>query len=130
MEENIIVLIEKDKDKKFLREIESYNIEKSEFVESLYAIDEDGLKVYLTLTTNKDVEDWQFNAIYDYIEIEDLEENCLGVEEVEDTYNPTFTFKLNYKENMEEDLNTLIEDFSERLLSAYEVIEQHKEEYL
>lgn len=130
MDENLIVLIEKDKDKKFIREIESYNIEKSEFVKSLYAIDEDGLKVYLTLTTDRDVEDWQYNAIYDYMEFEELEGECLEIEEGDETYNPEFTFKLDYKENMEEDLNNIIENFSQRLIDVYKIIEQHKEEYL
>ncbi|CAM3051172.1 DUF6762 domain-containing protein [Hathewaya histolytica] len=131
MEECTIMLIEKDLDGNLLEEIDNYKIENADLVKGFYGVrDNDSINVYLLLSTDRDVEDWEFNAIYDHIDLDNLKERYLSVEEVEDTYNPTFEFKIKYKEDMEEDLNELINLYYEELSKTYSIIEEYKEEYI
>ncbi|MFX0548736.1 DUF6762 family protein [Hathewaya histolytica] len=131
MEECTIMLIEKDLDGNLLEEIDNYKIENADLVKGFYGVrDNESINVYILLSTDRDVEDWEFNAIYDHIDLDNLKEHYLSVEEVEDTYNPTFEFKIKYKEDMEQDLNELINLYYEELSKTYSIIEEYKEEYI
>lgn len=129
METEIILMMEKDKEGNFLKEIDSYTIEKSDLVNGLYAINEDKLNVYIILSTDRDVENWEFDAIYDWFNLDNLKEFYIGVQDMDDVYNPSFKFKLSFEENMEEKLNKFIELYYEELLKTYDEIINHKEEY-
>lgn len=133
MENGIIVLIEKNKDNgAFLGEIESYNIEHNELVTGLYASKnkEDKLDVFITLTTDRDLKEWEYSAFYDYIDLEAL--NALGnnLEEVDDKYNPSFKIKLSYlKNNMEAKIDEVVNAYYDIMNKAYEEIKNLEDEY-
>ncbi|HCO74801.1 MAG TPA: hypothetical protein DIT16_08120, partial [Clostridium sp.] len=71
MDFSAIVLMEKDKETKFFtRELGSYEVnEGAEYITKLFY---DGEKVNLYFDTNKDVEEWEFSAIYDLFDDESL----------------------------------------------------------
>ena len=69
MDETLIVIMLKDKQTGFLdKELGGYNVGDDDiFIYNAYAEEENGeYIVRMKLTCNKDVEDWEFNAIYDY----------------------------------------------------------------
>lgn len=133
MERTIIVLMEKEKETgNFIREIESYDIEKSELISSLYAINNEGeLDIYLTLSTERDLEEWEYTAFYDYIDLDSLKGLYDDVEELDDTFNPAFKFKLSYsEEGMEEKLNNFVDLYFDEVSKVYDEIKDLKEEYI
>lgn len=133
MDKTIIVLMEKEKGTgNFVREIESYDIEKSELINSLYAMDNgEELEIYLTLSTERDLEEWEYTAFYDYVDIDNLKSMYEDVEELDDTFNPAFKFKLSYcTEGMEEKLNNFVDRYFDEVKKTYDEIKDLKEEYI
>lgn len=77
-------------------ELGSYEIESGlEFVYKAY-VELDTVKLFLT--TDRDVEDEEYNEIYDNYNIEGLEEMGFEVEEIEDEYNPVWCVKFRFEE--------------------------------
>ena len=69
MEDTVIVIMLKDKDTGFFeKELGCYKIEKNDsLIYNTYAVEsENGYTVYMKLTCDKEVSDWEFEAIYDY----------------------------------------------------------------
>ena len=89
MDYSSLILMEKDKETGFVvKEIGSYNVsEGAEYIKSFYVLDD---KVYIKFDTNKDVEEWEYSAIYDVFNAELFENEGFEIEEVDDEYNPTF----------------------------------------
>jgi uncharacterized protein DUF6762 len=134
MESTTIILMEKEKETGFLnKEVDSYTIEKGELISSLYLIMEEKPVVYVKITVDKEVEDWEYSAIYDCYNEEVLSELITSFEEVEDCYNPPWEVTIEYDENrdtMEEKLNQLVEEHFEEINRVYQEIEGKKEEYM
>lgn len=107
------------------KELGSYEIESGlEFVFKAYV--EDG-SVNLFLTTDRDVDDDEYNEIYDNYNEEPLNELGFTVEEIEEEYNPVWRVKLLFKEehnNMKQDLNTIIKYHEEEIKRIYEQIKK------
>lgn len=133
MENGIIILIEKNKSNgDFIGEIESYNIDHNELVNGLYAYrdNEDNLEVYITLTTDRDLEEWEYTAFYDYIDLKAL--GALGetLEEIDDKFNPCFKLKLSYiKNNMEAKIDNIVNEYFDLMNKTYEEIKALEDEY-
>jgi len=51
--------------------------------------DGDRTDIHMKISTDKDVEDWQFSAIYDYYDTEVFAEMA-SVSELDDVFNPTW----------------------------------------
>ena len=100
MDYSSLILMEKDKETGFVvKEIGSYNVsEGAEYIKSFYVLDD---KVYIKFDTNKDVEEWEYSAIYDVFNMNLFEEEGFEIEEVEDEYNPTYLVKFKYEDNRE-----------------------------
>lgn len=133
MEETIIVLMEKEKDTgKFIQEKGSYTIGKGDLVHSFYVLkDNNDGEVYITLTTDKDLKDWEYTAFYDYINLDNLKGFYDDVEEIDDEFNPAFRFKIDYnEEEMEDKLNQFIDEYYEEVLKTYEEIKDLEQEYI
>ncbi|WP_138202786.1 DUF6762 family protein [Haloimpatiens lingqiaonensis] len=102
MEETTIILMERNSETGYLeREVNSYTLEENgNLIEGIYLVkEEDGEVVNLKLTTDRDVEDDEFDSIYDNYNMEEFGEMINSIEEVDDTYNPTWEIKLPFIEN-------------------------------
>lgn len=131
MDYSSLILMEKDKETGFVvKEIGSYNVsEGAEYIKSFYVLDD---KVYIKFDTNKDVEEWEYSAIYDVFNAELFENEGFEIEEVDDEYNPTFLINFTYKDDhqyIEEKLSLAIELIEEAMEKAFNDIEGKEEDY-
>ena len=131
MDYSSLILMEKDKETGFVvKEIGSYNVsEGAEYIKSFHVLDD---KVYIKFDTNKDVEEWEYSAIYDVFNMNLFEEEGFEIEEVEDEYNPTYLVKFKYEDNREyisEKLALCIDLIEEAMEKAFSDIEGKEEEY-
>lgn len=131
MDFSSLVIMEKDKETGFMkRELGSFEVdEKALHVKKLYVIDNE---VNLYFDTGKDVEEWEYSAIYDLFNEERFNEAGFKLEEDLDEYNPTFILKFQYKEDhndMKEILDKAIEMIYEEMENVFETIKGKEEEY-
>ena len=131
MDYSSLILMEKDKETGFVvKEMGSYNVsEGAEYIKSFYVLDD---KVYIKFDTNKDVEEWEYSAIYDVFNMNSFEEEGFEIEEVEEQYNPTYLVEFKYENNREyisEKLTLCIELIEEAMEKAFSDIEGKEEEY-
>lgn len=131
MDFSSLVLMKKDKETGFIeKELGSFKVdEKALYVTKLFVIDNE---VNMYFDTNKDVEEWEYSAIYDLFNKETFEEAGFKVEEDLEEYNPTFILKYEYKEKYEE-MNELIQKavdlISIEMSNVFEQIKGKEEEY-
>ena len=92
MDFSSLVLMEKDKETGFItKELGSFEVnEGALYVRKLFVIDN---IVNLYFDTNKDVEEWEYSAIYDLFNKGVFIENGFEIDEDLDEYNPTFILK-------------------------------------
>lgn len=98
MDFSAIVLMEKDKETKFFtKELGSYEVnDGAEYITKLFY---DGEKVNLYFDTNKDVEDWEFSAIYDLFDEESFRDIVKSIEPYDEEFNPTWIVTFDYDED-------------------------------
>ena len=96
MDFSSLVLMEKDNETGFIKkELGSFEVsEGAIYVKKLYMLDD---IVYMYFDTNKDVEEWEYSAIYDLFNDDIFEEKGYEIEEDLDEYNPTYIIKFKYK---------------------------------
>ena len=100
------------------------------YVKKLFVLDNE---VNLYFDTNKDVEEWEYSAIYDLFNIKRFEEEGFKIEEELDEYNPTFILKFPYKEEhleMKDVLDKAVELINEEMEKVFLAIEGKEEEYI
>lgn len=128
-----LVLMEVDKDNKFIREMGSYEVnDGAEYITKFYYNDEEA-KVKLYFDTHKDVEEWKYTAIYDLFDVEVFENKGFEVEEKDDEYNPTWILKFDYIDdykNMVEKLIEVCELIKVEMEKAFKKSEENKQEYI
>lgn len=132
MDFSSLVLMEKDKDTGFItKELGSFQVsEGALYVKKLFVVNE---VVNLYFDTNKDVEEWEYSAIYDLFNIKRFEEEGFRIEEELDEYNPTFILKFPYKEEhleMKDVLDKVVELINEEMEKVFLAIEGKEEEYI
>lgn len=119
-----LVLMQKE-DGSLTDELGSYEIESGlELVYKAY-VELDTVKLFLT--TDRDVEDDEYNEIYDNYNIEGLEEKGFKVEEIEDEYNPVWCIKFRFEEDhndVQEALNEAIGFHEDELKRIYAEIKK------
>lgn len=126
-----LVLMERDNESGFLtKEIGSYEVgDGAQYITKMYY---DGEKVNMFFDTNKDVEEWEFSAIYDLFNEEVFEENGYNIEEVDDEYNPTWVLRFDLDEDhsiMEEKVMTACSLIKEEIEEVFNKILGKEEEY-
>lgn len=135
MEAMVIMLMEKDATTGFLsKEVGSFTVEQhGELIEGIFMLEKEGKKmVHLRLTTHRDVEDWEFSALYDFYEPEVFGEQIADFIELEDHFNPTWEIIFEFFHNqdkMEDMLNFLLKKHHEELERIYPIIEDKKDDY-
>lgn len=132
MEFSSLVIMEKDKDTNLFKgQLGSYTVgDGANFVKKLYCIDG---KVSLFFDTDKDVEEWEYSAIYDLFNIEAFTSLGYEIEEVDDEYNPTWIVKFDFDEEHEETkaiINEICNLIDENMKKVFIDIEGKESEYL
>ncbi len=136
MEETVIVIMLKDKETGFFeKELGCYKIETNDtLIYNTFATgDENGYTVSMKLTCDKEVSDWEFDAIFDYYDPETLMPFVTSIEEEEDCYNPTWNITFDFIDNteaMEEKISEILAVHARELETVYEAIADKKDEYL
>jgi len=135
IDDTLIVIMLKDLDTGFLeKELGSYSVDdKYGLIYNTYASEEEGqLYVYMKLSCGRDVEDWEYNAIFDYYDSDTVMDAAISVEEEEGEFNPIWVVKFAFEEDfdeMEEHIEKLLALHKKELDSVYETIADKREEY-
>lgn len=133
MEFSAVVLMEIDKNtKQFVKELGSYEVhEGAEYITKLFY---DGEKVNLYFDTNRDVEEWEFSAIYDCFDEDSFKEIAgVTIEPYDEEYNPTWILKFDYDDEHEVFrgiLNEICSMIDENMKKVFTEIADKKEEYI
>ena len=131
MDYSSLILMERDAETGFVtKELGSYQVSvEAEYVKGFYV---KGDNVYLKFDTNKDVEEWEYSAIYDVFDMNLFENEGFKIEEVEDEYNPTFLINFEYKDDhdyINDKLSLAIELIEEAMEKAFSDIQGIEDEY-
>ena len=131
MDFSSLVLMEKDKETGYItKELGSFEVnEGALFVRKLFVLDNE---VNLYFDTNKDVEEWEYSAIYDLFNEDRFVEEGFSIEDDLDEYNPTFILKFKYEEeynDMKELITKAVDLIQEEMNSVFEKIQGKEEEY-
>lgn len=126
-----LVLMDKDKDTGFItKELGSFEVNDGAiYVKKLFVLD--GI-VNLYFDTNKDVEEWEYSAVYDLFNSERFSLEGFEIEEDGEEYNPTFILKMPYKEDyqkMKDILDKAVLIIEEEMNNVFVAIEGKEEEY-
>lgn len=131
MEETVIVVMLKNKNTGFLeKELCSLDIKNNEeYIVNIYVMDN---KLYIRLSTGRDVEDWEYSAIFDYYDVDLYSGEAAEVVEIEDDYNPTWEISLDYDDDVaatEEKVNKILSIHSKEIADVFETIKDKEQEY-
>lgn len=135
MEESTVVLMQKNAESGLLeKELGCYTVEgNTALLFQIYAQEEDtGMMVHLSLTCEKEIEDWEYEAIFDYYDMEALSEWVAEMQEADGFYQPMWTGVFPYQEEteqMEQYLTAVLQAHEAELASVYEVIADKKDDY-
>ncbi|MDS0524155.1 hypothetical protein NNC19_00605 [Clostridium sp. SHJSY1] len=131
MDFSSLVLMEKDKETGYItRELGSFEVnEGALYIKKLFVIEDE---VNLYFDTNKDVEEWEYSAIYDLFNKNAFEEVGFRIDEDLEEYNPTFIVKFQYsdkREEMKETIDKVVGIIEEQMTNVFKAISGREEEY-
>ena len=131
MDFSSLVLMEKDKETGFIKkELGSFEVnEGALFVKKFYVLDE---IVYVHFDTNKNVEEWEYSAIYDLFNSESFIESGYEIEEDLDEYNPSYIIKFKYEDDydlMKKKIQEAVGIIEKEMNSVFEAIQGKESEY-
>lgn len=132
MDFSSLVLMEKEKETGFIKkELGSFEVnEGALFVKKLYMLNN---VVYMYFDTDKDVEEWEYSAIYDLFNEEAFVDAGYKIEEDLEEYNPTFIITFDYDEEyevMKEKIQECVSLIQKEMDNVFEAIKDKKEQYL
>lgn len=132
MDFSSLVLMEKDKETGFItKELGSFEVsEGALYVKKFFVLNEE---VNLYFDTNKDVEEWEYSAIYDVFNYDAFTQNEFEIEDVLDEYNPTFLIKFKYVDDyafMKERIIKCVDLIEEAMGNAFNDIDGKEEDYI
>ena len=131
MDFSSLVLMEKDKETGFIKkELGSFEVnEGALYVKKLFVLDG---TVSMYFDTNKNVEEWEYSAIYDLFDVEPFEEKGYEVTEDLDEYNPTYIINFKYEDDyeaMKEKINECLSLIKSGMEDVFEAIKGKEAEY-
>lgn len=135
MEDTVIVIMLKDKKTGFLeKELGCYTIkENEEFIHTVFAEEkENTIMIHLKVTCDKEVNDWEYDAIFDYYDCETISSLNASIIECDGSFNPTWEICFPFMEEIEEmekRISNLLALHKQELFSVYEAIADKKDEY-
>lgn len=132
MEFSSLVLMEKDPETNmFLKELDSFEIyEGAEYVKKLYCISN---VITLYFDTLKDVEEWEYTAIFDLFDSKSFTDKGYTIEDYEEEFNPTWVVQFKYEEKYEknkEKINFLCKLIEEQVNKVFINIQNKKNDYI
>lgn len=131
MDFSSLVLVEKDMETGFIKkELGSFEVnEGALYVKKLFVI---GDTVSMYFDTNKNVEEWEYSAIYDLFNVESFEDKGYEITEDLDEYNPTYIINFKYIDDyevMKEKINECISLITDEMEAVFEAIKGKETEY-
>ena len=116
------------------KELGSLNINKNdEYIVNLFVLKEDdGKKLHLRISTDRDVEDWEYGAIFDNYNYDSYGDNVIEIDEIDNDYNPVWEIVIDYDDNLsvvEERVAEILDIHSNELKRVYEEIKDKESEY-
>ena len=134
MDETVIVIMLKDTTTGFLeKELGSYTVPYENLIHNIFAQEADSAtNVHMRLTTERDLADWEFSAVFDYYDDEPLLGVCSLVAEDESGYNPIWEVVFEFSDNqeiMQERLAQVLNIHKAELDSVYDAIKDLEQEY-
>ncbi len=132
--DTVIVIMQKNMQSGFLeKELSSLKIEKNEdLIVNLFAVLEGTMKLHIRLSTDRDVEDWEYNAVFDYYDTDVLKNNVQSIAENTQGYNPEWDIVIEYSDNeaeLEAKIVEILDIHRQELDSVYDIIKDKKGEY-
>ncbi len=134
--DTIVVIMLKDKKTGFLdKELCSLSLaENEEYIINIFVTEEDdnSQMLHLRLSTERDVADWEYSAIFDYYDPQRFDGKVEKVIEIEDYYNPAWELVLKYSDDTaetEEVITELLRLHRAELEDVYNVIADKESEY-
>ena len=102
MEDTVIVIMLKDAETGFLeKELGAYTLpENSGLIFNIYAENE-GKEVVLRLTCDKELQDWEYDAVYDYYDTETVGALVDVIEEEDGHYDPVWMVRFPFAEEQD-----------------------------
>ncbi|MBR4283333.1 MAG: hypothetical protein IKT48_01325 [Anaerotignum sp.] len=133
MDETVIVIMLKDAETGFLeKELGAYTLpENGGLVFNIYAEGEEK-NVVLRLTCDRELQDWEYDAVYDYYDPETVGALVDSVEEEDGHFDPVWVVRFPFAEEqdvMEQKLADILDAHMEELLSVYEAIKDKEDDY-
>lgn len=133
MEETVIVIMLKDAETGFLeKELGAYSIsENGELIFNIYAEGEEKI-VVMRLTCERELQDWEYDVVYDYYDTETVGALVDSIEEEDGHYDPVWVVTFPFAEEqdvMERKLTDILDAHKEELLSVYEAIKDKEDDY-
>lgn len=133
MESTYIIVMEKDMaNNKILKELSTIKINTNSNCIFSTFVDCNTNEVILTLTTDKNLVDWEYSAVYDYYDIEIFNNHVKKIIENDLNFNPCWDLFFDYKDDdhyLETKINELLELHSSELNDVYLEIEKNKADY-
>jgi len=131
LEFSSLVLMEREKDTNFfVREIGSYEVDDgAKYITKMYY---DGGLINLYFDTGKDVEAWEYTAIFDLFNEETFISKGYIINTEDDEYNPTWSIKFPFNEEhniVQGKLKELCITIEKEMLEVFEIIKDNKENY-
>lgn len=138
MEPFAVIIMKKDAETGFLdKEVGSYMIkEHGDYIDSIYVLEQDGKNIaHMRVSTDFDVQDWQYSAIYDYYDEDKVKalEDVLSIEAIEEEFNPLWEIRFvlpEIEEAAEEMMVRILTSHKNELDEVLEEIKDKEEEYL
>ena len=138
MEPFAVIIMKKDSETGFLdKELGSYMIkEHGDYIDSIYVLELDGKNIaHMRVSTDFDVQDWQYSAIYDYYDEDKVKalEDVLSIEAIEEEFNPLWEIRFvlpEIEEAAEEMMVRILTSHKNELDEVLKEIKDKEEEYL
>lgn len=134
-QETVFVIMLKNKETGFLeKELGSLNISKNdEYIVNLFVIENDGSEqLHLRVSTDRDLEDWEYEAVFDSYNYDCYGDNVIEIDEIDDDYNPVWEIVIEYDDNIsavEERVAEILDIHSSELNRIYAEIKDKESEY-
>jgi len=135
MEDTVIVIMQKNVKTGFLeKELASITLAENEnLIVNLFVREEnEKLKMHLRLSTDRDVSDWEYNAVFDYYDTDIFKEFAENIVEEEGYYNPTWEIIFDYTDDineLEKKIIKILNIHKTELNDVYETIKDKEDEY-
>lgn len=126
-----LVMIRRDENNNYVGEACSFiAFQGAEYVTKLYT---DGKVVHMIFDTAKDVEDWEFEALFDYFNEESFDKYGVKIEPIDEEFNPTWGLEFDYIEDEEElslKVERLCRNIALEIENAFNEIKDKQDEYI